>query len=98
MNFVNKQVASLCAKYKITHQFSTPYYPQDNGQAEISNHTIVDSLYKSLDKAKGKWVEKLPKVLWAYRITKRIPTSETPFSMSYGTETIIPVNISMSTL
>jgi len=32
-----------------------PYYPQDNGQTEISNHTIVHSLCKSLDKAKGKW-------------------------------------------
>jgi len=47
---------------------------------------------------KGKWVEKLPGVLWAYRTTKRIPTGETPFSLAYGTEAIIPVNISMPTL
>jgi len=35
--------------------------------------TIFDSLSRSLDKVKGKWVEKLPGVLWAYRITKCIP-------------------------
>ena len=37
-------------------------------------------------------------VLWAYRTTKRVPTRETPFSLAYGTEAIIPVDISMSTL
>ena len=31
-NFASKQVANSFSKYKITHQFSTPYYPQDNGQ------------------------------------------------------------------
>ena len=44
MNFASKQVASFCAKYKITHRYSTPYYPQGNDQAEISNDTILDSL------------------------------------------------------
>ena len=61
-NFASRVVAVFCAKYKITHQFSMPYYPQGNSWAEISNHTILDSLYKSIDKAKGKWVEKLPGV------------------------------------
>jgi len=97
-NFASKQVASFCSKYKITHQFSSPYYPQGNGQAKISNHTILDSLCKSLDKAKGKLVENLSGVLWAYRTTKRIPTGETLFSLAYVTEAIIPVNICMPTL
>jgi len=97
-NFASKQVASFCAMYSITHQFFSPYYPQDNGQAEISNRTILDNLCKSLNKAKGKWVEKLPRVLWAYRTTKRVPTGEAPFSLAYRTEAIIPVDISMPTL
>jgi len=73
-------------------------YPQGNSQAEISNHTILDNLRKSLDKIKGKWLEKLPGVLWAYRTTKRVPTGETPFSLAYRIESIISVDISMSTL
>ena len=97
-NFVSKQVTSFCSKYKITYRFSTPYYPQGNSQAEISNRTILDSLCKSLDRAKGKWAEKLPGVLWAYKTIKRVPTGETPFSLAYGTEVIIPVDISMPTL
>jgi len=47
---------------------------------------------------KGKWAEKLPRVLWAYRTTKRIPTGETTFSLAYETEVVIPVDICMPTL
>ena len=53
---------------------------------------------KILDRAKGKWAEKLSGVLWAYKITKRVPTGKTLFSLAYGTEVIIPVDISMLTL
>jgi len=53
---------------------------------------------QSLDKAKGKWAEKHPKVLWAYKATKRVPTGKIPFSLAYGTEAIIPVDISIPTL
>ncbi|XP_073056931.1 uncharacterized protein [Primulina eburnea] len=43
---------------------------------------------------KGKdWVEELPSVLWAYRTTPRIPTQETPFSLVYGSEAVLPVEI-----
>jgi len=76
----------------------TPYYPQGNDQAEISNRTILDSLWKILDKAKGKWVEKLSGVLWAHGTTKRVPMGETPFSLAYGMKAIIPVDICMPTL
>jgi len=63
-----------------------------------SNHTVLDNLCKSMDNAKGKWVEKLHGVLWASRTTKRVPTGETPFSLAYGTEAIIPIDINMPTL
>ena len=62
-NFDRKQVTSFCSKYKIAHRFFVPYYPQGNSQTEINNHTIVDGMCKSLDNAKGKWVEKLLGVL-----------------------------------
>ena len=42
--------------------------------------------------------EKLPGVLWAYKTTKRVPTGETPFSLVYGTEAVISVDISMPIL
>jgi len=97
-NFASKQVASFYDKYKITHRFSSPYYSQGNDQAKISNRAILNNLYKILGKAKGKCIEKLLGVLWAYRTNKRVPTSENPFSLAYKTEAIIPVDISMLAL
>ena len=44
------------------------------------------------------WAEKLLGVLWAYRTTNRVSTGETPFSLAYETEVIIPVDICMPTL
>jgi len=97
-NQLHQQASSqLLRKYNIVHQFSSTYYPC-NGQAEISNRTILDNLCKSLDKAKGKWAKKLPGVLRVYRTTKCVSTGEAPFSLAYGTKTIILVDISMPTL
>ncbi|XP_073131894.1 uncharacterized protein [Henckelia pumila] len=39
------------------------------------------------------WVEEIPDVLWAYRNTPRTATWETPFSLVYGPEAVIPVKI-----
>lgn len=50
-----------------------------------------------LDRYKGKWAEELPKVLWAYSTMSRTTTGETPFSMAYGVEAILAVEISVPT-
>ena len=50
-----------------------------------------------LDDAKGKWVEELPHVLWTYRTTPCKSTGETPFSMTYGAEAVIPLETGFPT-
>ncbi|XP_075670486.1 uncharacterized protein LOC142640308 [Castanea sativa] len=42
--------------------------------------------------------EELPHVLWTYRTTPRRSTRETPFSMTYGAEVVIPFETSFPTL
>ncbi|XP_075665413.1 uncharacterized protein LOC142635083 [Castanea sativa] len=69
-----------------------------NGQAEATNKVIMDALKKSLEDAKGKWVDELPHVLWTYRTTPRRSTSEIPFSLSYGSEAVIPKETGFPTL
>ena len=51
-----------------------------------------------LDNAKEKWVEELPHVLWTYRSAPHRSTKETPFSMTYGAEAIIPLETGFPTL
>ena len=76
---------------RIRNRYSTPVYPQGNGQAKATNKVIVSGLKKRLDNAKGKWVDELSHVLWTYRTTPRTLTRETHFSMTYGAEAIIPL-------
>ena len=65
---------------------------------EAPNKTMLTALKKWLDSAKGKWVDELPGVLWAYRTTARKPTSVSPFAITYGMEAIIPTKIGMPTI
>ena len=40
---------SFCQEYGIRNIYSTPAYPQSNGQAEISNKVLLDGIKKRLD-------------------------------------------------
>ena len=53
---------------------------------------------KRLDDAKGKWVEELSHVLWTYQTTSCRSIGEIPFSMTYGAEVVIPLEIGFPTL
>ena len=43
-------------------------------------------------------MDELPHVLWTYQTTPRRSTRETPFSMTYGAEAVIPLEIGFLTL
>ena len=98
LQFDSKAFRQYCSDLRINNRYSTPAYPQGNGQAEAVNKVIVNGLKKRLNDAKGKWVEELPHVLWTYRTTPRRSTRETPFSMTYGAEAVIPLETSFPTL
>ena len=97
LQFDSKMFRRYCGELGITNRYSTPAYPQGNGQKEAVNKVIVNGLKKRLDDAKGKWVEELPHVLWTYRTTPRRSTGETPFSMTYGAEAVIPLETGFPT-
>ena len=54
---------------------------------------MVRGLKRRLDKAKGTWAEEVPRIVWAYHTTPQSTTRETPFSLVYGSDTMIPVEI-----
>ena len=98
LQFDSKAFKRYCCDLDITNRYSIPAYPLGNGQVEAINKVIVNGLKKRLDDAKGKWVEELPHVLWTYRTTPRRSTKETPFSMTYGAEAVIPLETGFPTL
>ncbi|WKA02256.1 hypothetical protein VitviT2T_020468 [Vitis vinifera] len=44
------------------------------------------------------WSEKLPFALWAYRTSFRTSTGATPYSLVYGMEAVLPIEIEMGSL
>ena len=63
LQFDSRAFCNFCRDFGITNRYSTPAYPQSNGQAEAINKTILNGLKRRLDGAKGNWAEKLPCVL-----------------------------------
>ncbi|XP_070014420.1 uncharacterized protein [Nicotiana sylvestris] len=80
-------------KWHIKQILSTPYHLVGNSQAKSSNKIILNILKKKLEDAKRLWPELLLEVLWAYRTTPKTSTSETPYSLVYGTDAVIPVEV-----
>ena len=98
LQFDSKAFRQYCSDLGIKNKYSTPAYPQGNGQAEAVKKVIVSGFKKRLDYVKGKWVEELPHVLWTYQIMTWQSTGETPFSITYGVEAVIPLETGFPTL
>nr|XP_009775779.1 PREDICTED: uncharacterized protein LOC104225630 [Nicotiana sylvestris] len=81
---------------KIAHQADTLHAISSCWQRssrKSSNKTILNILKKKLEDAKGLWPELLPELLWAYRSTPKTSTDEMPYSLVYGTDTVIPIEV-----
>nr|XP_023919270.1 uncharacterized protein LOC112030837 [Quercus suber] len=95
LQFDSRAFRIFCEDLGIKNKYSTPAYPQSNGLAEATNKVILNRLKRRLDGAKGGWAEELPNVLWAYRTTPRRSTGESPFSLTYGSEAVIPTEVNL---
>ena len=74
------------------------FYPAANGLTEAFNKTIGKLLKKFVSKSQRDWDDKLGECLWAYRTTVRTPTKATPFSLVYGYEAVLPLEIQIPSL
>lgn len=91
--FVESEFEEYLITYGIQHKRSSVAYPQSNGQVEVTNRSLLQSLRKNVQDQKSLWVEELPNILWAYRTDTRKPTGESPFRLTYGTEALVPIEI-----
>ncbi|XP_072073769.1 uncharacterized protein [Arachis hypogaea] len=96
--FTDHNFKDFLQKLKINHHFSSVEHPQSNGLAEAANKVVLHALRKKLDNANGLWAELLPEVLWSYNTTVHTSTKETPFRLVYGSEAMIPLEVSQQSL
>ncbi|GKA97158.1 reverse transcriptase domain-containing protein [Tanacetum coccineum] len=79
-----------CEKLCIHQCFASVKYPPANG--------LVESENRSLGKGIKARLEEISHVLQAHRTMIKSSNVEKPFSLTYGTEAVIPVEIGMPTL
>ncbi|GJV09678.1 reverse transcriptase domain-containing protein [Tanacetum coccineum] len=87
-----------CEKLCIRQCFASVKHPQANGLVERANRSLGERMKARLDERSKNWLEEISHVLWAHRTMIKSSNRETPFSLTYGTKVVIPVEIGMPTL
>ncbi|GJY31827.1 reverse transcriptase domain-containing protein [Tanacetum coccineum] len=87
-----------CEKLSIRQCFASVKHPQANGLVERVNRSLGEGIKARLEERSKNWLEEVSHVLWAHRTMIKSSNGETPFSLTYGAEAVIPVEIGMPTL
>ncbi|GJY01602.1 reverse transcriptase domain-containing protein [Tanacetum coccineum] len=69
-----------------------------NGLVERANRSLGEGIKARLEARSKNWMEELPHVLWAHRTMIKSSNRDTPFSLTYRTEAVIPAEIGMPTI
>ncbi|KAJ4748823.1 RNA-directed DNA polymerase [Rhynchospora pubera] len=96
--FKNAKIDAFADKHKIEWRYSSVYNPRANGLAEAFNKTLIKILRKTIGDNQRNWHEKLHEALWAYRITHKTATQATPYSLVYGAEAVLPIEVELPSL
>ncbi|GKV01604.1 hypothetical protein SLEP1_g14149 [Rubroshorea leprosula] len=96
--FVGSKVEAFAKDMGFHLLNSTPHYAQANGQAEASNKIIINILEKMADDNPRRWHELLSDTLSAYRTSQRSSTKVTPFSLTYGHDAVLPMELTTRSL
>ncbi|GKA65093.1 reverse transcriptase domain-containing protein [Tanacetum coccineum] len=68
-----------------------------NGLVERANRSLGEGIKARLGKDNKNWIEEISHVLWAHRTMIKTSNGDTPFSLTYRTEAVIPAEIRMPT-
>ena len=68
-----------------------------NGAVEAANKNVKKIIAKAIETYKD-WHEKLPFALHAYRTGVRTSTEATPYSLVYGMEVVLPIEMEIPSL
>ncbi|XP_060190501.1 uncharacterized protein LOC132619687 [Lycium barbarum] len=72
--------------------------PFDAWGLDVVGPLLKPSLLKVVSKSKRDWHERMEEALWAYRTTYCTQTQATPYSLAYGVEAVLPLELQIPSL
>jgi len=87
-HFLNEMISALTEEFQAYHQKSTPYHSQANGTV---NKVLENALTKVFNTQRSDWDLRIPTILWAYQMTCKKLTGQTPFRLVYRVEAVMPM-------
>ena len=90
-------IGKISPKSSSGHEFILVAIDYFTKWVEAANKNIKRILRKMVETSRD-WSEKLPFSLWAYRTSFRTSIGATPYSLVYGMEAVLPIEIEMRSL
>ena len=91
--FASQQLGKLFTEMGIKQVLTSVEHPQTNEQVEFANRVLLRCLKRRLEKDKWTWAKEVPRIVYGYHTTPQSTTKETPFSLVYDSDAMIPVEI-----
>lgn len=81
--FIAEEFRSFCTEYNVKLIYTAPYWPQQNGEVERQNRSLLKRLIISQNTGK-EWKTDLTEYLLMYRSTPHSTTNKTPAELMFG--------------
>jgi transposase InsO family protein len=95
--FTSQEFQDYCNWLGTRVCYASVAHPKSNSQVERANVEALQGLRTTtFNRLKGcgkNWVDQVPSVLWSLRTTTTRSTGETPFSLVYGAEAVLPTEL-----
>ena len=95
-NFLSELMLEVCKLLGTKKINTTGYHPQTDGLIERLNRTLISMLSKCVTKHGRDWDERLPYILFAYRVSVHESAKESPFYLLYGRDARLPTETVLS--
>ncbi|KAK3106463.1 hypothetical protein FSP39_020529 [Pinctada imbricata] len=96
-NFESNIIKELCALLDIAKSRTTPYHPMGNGQCERFNRTLINMLGTLNKDQKKDWKRYIGPLTHAYNCTRHDTTGVMPYSLMFGRDPRLPIDIMFGT-
>jgi hypothetical protein len=82
--FISEEFRKFTADVGIKLIRSSPCYAHENGQAKLSNQSLIKLIKRKIEEHPRRWQDVLSEALWAHHISWHGATKTSPYHLVYG--------------